>query len=650
MSDKGFAHPSARHLALAALATAVAVCGAPGPAASAAVRTAVPAALHGGTSLPDPGRDPGADPVFSSDGELSKRETYTYRPAKPGDHVLPPGTFTLSYDVSQASRRPLKARLVEARAQLTRSTGIALYLTGGTALNDADLAAVQTAGNAESAGGLGLTGLNRLHIYNLRSLQGGTECTPGSGLACAGQIARGGRSPYLWHNGWWGSWVRHLVLDDLQDIEPGSFSNHNFASVSFKAARTVGAMAFGHGPYAKLSVLYLPSVTEIGANAFRRNQYLTKVNLPRVRTIDDFAFDDASRLRYFNAPELESIGRNGLNDSHALEAVNLPKVRYIGINCFDLNGNAAAGTGIKVLRLPSLLTLDKNAIVHLASLKELYAPALTTAWHDSISGNARLESVYAPSLGRLGPRVFARTPLLRALYLGQRPPAQDAAAFTGADPAKLTIYYTGDTSAWASFVPAGNPKIKVVRRNAGATPAATPSALPAPSQTSAPSPPATASPSSTSAPPAAAGLPTGGTRSFRSAGTPQAFIQASRGLARMAAIREDDPAAARQSARLRIVPGLADPKGYSFVGPDGRYLRHKHFQLRFDRRDGGSLFNKDATFYARPGSTAGSVTLESFNYPGRVVLHRKEQLWLLPRQATAAFRAASSFEPVLPLS
>ncbi|MFG6196889.1 AbfB domain-containing protein [Nonomuraea sp. JJY05] len=644
MIDKSCANSSARHLALTALATAVAVCGTPGPTASAAVRTAIPAALHGGTGLPDPG----TDPVFSSDGELSRKETYTYRPSKPGDHALPSGTFLLSYDVSQASRHPLKAQLVKARAELARSTGIALYLTGGTALNDADLRAVQTAGNAESAGGLGLTNLNRLHIYNLRSLQGGTECTPDSGLACAGQIARGGRSPYLWHNGWWGSWVRHLVLDDLQDVKPGSFSNHNFASVSLKAARTVGAMAFGHGPYAKLSVLYLPSVTEIGANAFRRNQYLTKVNLPRVRTIDDFAFDDASRLRYFNAPELESIGRNGLNDSHVLEAVNLPKLRYMGINCFDLNGDAAAGTGVKVLRLPSLQTLDKNAIVHLASLKELYAPALTTAWHDSISGNASLESVYAPSLSKLGPRVFAQTPRLRALYLGQKPPAQDAAAFTGADPAKLTIYYTGDTSAWASFVPAGNPTIKLVKRNPDTAPSATPSARPQPSQTSTPNPPATASPSPTSTP-APTALPTGVTRSFRSLGTPPLFIQATGGFARLAAIREDDPAAARQRAGLRIVPGLADPNGYSFVGPDGRYLRHKNFRLRFDLRDGSSLFNKDATFYARPGSTGTSVTLESSNYPNRVVVQRNRQLWLLPRQATAAFRAASSFQPLLPL-
>ncbi len=33
--------------------------------------------------------------------------------------------------------------------------------------------------------------------------------------------------------------------DDLQDIEPGSFSNHTFASVRFKAARSPWARVHG---------------------------------------------------------------------------------------------------------------------------------------------------------------------------------------------------------------------------------------------------------------------------------------------------------------------------------------------------------------------------------------------------------------------
>jgi hypothetical protein len=172
-------------------------------------------------------------------------------------------------------------------------------------------------------------------------------------------------------------------------------------------------MGFGHGPYAKLSVLYLPSVTTIGHDAFRRNQYLLKVNLPRAVRVDDFAFDDASRLEYFTAPKLTSLGRNALNDSHALIAVNLPRLRYLGINCFDLNNTLA------VLRLPAVTELDKNAIVNFARLRTLYLPKVATLRDDAISHN----------------------PVLTRVVLGAQPPVQGARVFTGST--KVTIFHTG---------------------------------------------------------------------------------------------------------------------------------------------------------------------------------------------------------------
>jgi hypothetical protein len=180
--------------------------------------------------------------------------------------------------------------------------------------------------------------------------------------------------------------------------------------------------------------------------------------------VDDFAFDDTSRLQYFAAPSLESIGRNGLNDTHALRAVHLPSLTYMGINCFDLNGDAAQGAGVKVLRLPKLQTLDKNAITGFATLQRVWAPVLTTAWQYSMANNRSLQSVYAPGLRKLGPGVFATNPALRAVYLGTQPPAQDAAAFTGTDAAKLTLYHPPGAAAWRAFRPAGNPALHVVEQ------------------------------------------------------------------------------------------------------------------------------------------------------------------------------------------
>lgn len=190
--------------------------------------------------------------------------------------------------------------------------------------------------------------------------------------------------------------MQHLVLDDPQEIPDGAFSNTSFVSVSFRSARSAGVMGFGHGPWSRLSELHLPSVTTVEHDALRRNQYLVKVSLPEARTIADFGFDDASRLEVFDAPQLRSLGRNALNDAHILRSVNLPWLEYLWINCFDLNGDAAKGTGLTELRLPRLLTIDKNAVTGFASLRLLWAPELRVVKDDAVRVNRPLTG---PSCG-----------------------------------------------------------------------------------------------------------------------------------------------------------------------------------------------------------------------------------------------------------
>jgi len=415
--------------------------GAPSPSPSASV--SVPAARGSGGNpyaasavLGDPTVDPGADPIFARDAELRRTD-------QPGDRALAAGTYAFRYDVTTQA---LKKQLATRKPKLAAATGIALYLTGGTALSDADLGALQTAGRD-----LALPGLSRLYVYNLRTIQGGKECTPDSGLACAGQTARGGLFPYLWFNGWWGTWVRQLVLDDLTEVPAGAFSNHNFADVSLRSARSIGVMAFGHAPRAKLSVLYLPSVRTIAHDAFRRNQGLRKVVLPRATTIDDYGFDDATSLQYVNAPRLVHLGRNALNDSGALISVNFPRLRYLGIN--SINGLL---TG---LRLPALTTVDKSAISRFGNLRWLYAPRLENLRDDAVTDNPQLRSAYLPRAAQLGPRALRGNAALRQIVLGGRPPQQQADVFAGSD--RATIYHTGSAGAWAGFAPAGNASLPV---------------------------------------------------------------------------------------------------------------------------------------------------------------------------------------------
>ncbi|WP_030441767.1 sigma-70 family RNA polymerase sigma factor [Actinoplanes subtropicus] len=96
----------------------------------------------------------------------------------------------------------------------------------------------------------------------------------------------------------------------------------------------------------------------------------------------------------------------------------------------------------------------------------------------------------------------------------------------------------------------------------------------------------------------------------------------------LAAAGRSSDAAARERASLTVVAGLADASCFSLRGPDGRYLRHSSYRLRLSPDEGTVLFRQDATFCARPGSVAGSVALESVNYPGYALRHIGDQMWL----------------------
>lgn len=121
------------------------------------------------------------------------------------------------------------------------------------------------------------------------------------------------------------------------------------------------------------------------------------------------------------------------------------------------------------------------------------------------------------------------------------------------------------------------------------------------------------------------------------------------GLGILAPVGATSSAATRQAAVFTFVPGLADPRCYSLRDATGRYLRHYAYRIRLDPDDRSAVFRKDATFCPRSGSTAGSISLEAYNYPGRYLRHRDDlQLWLDPSRNTASYRASRSFVVVAP--
>ncbi|KUO09835.1 sigma-70 family RNA polymerase sigma factor [Streptomyces sp. DSM 15324] len=172
---------------------------------------------------------------------------------------------------------------------------------------------------------------------------------------------------------------------------------------------------------------------------------------------------------------------------------------------------------------------------------------------------------------------------------------------------------------------------------------------PTPSPTPTPTPTPTPKSTPTASSPTTAGVLVPGRHALRSVDNPDDYVSQSGRLGILAQAGPTSSAATRQAATFTFVPGLADPSCYSLRDTTGRYVRHYSFRIRLDPDDRSALFRKDATFCPRSGSTDGSLSLESYNYPGRYLRHRANlQLWLDPAQNTAAYRASRSFILVTP--
>jgi hypothetical protein len=166
-----------------------------------------------------------------------------------------------------------------------------------------------------------------------------------------------------------------------------------------------------------------------------------------------------------------------------------------------------------------------------------------------------------------------------------------------------------------------------------ATPSSTPRA------TSTHRPPATTKPSVSSIV-----SPTPGqSMSLESADEPGRFVTTTDDLGILTPIQTGSALAARRQATFTTLAGLAKPNCFSFRAQNGRYLRHASWRFRLDPDQGTPLFRSDATFCIKDGAEAGSIVLEASNYPGWVLHRRGDELWVDQEQASAAFRAESSF-------
>ncbi|OPG06975.1 hypothetical protein B1R27_15495 [Streptomyces sp. GKU 895] len=229
-----------------------------------------------------------------------------------------------------------------------------------------------------------------------------------------------------------------------------------------------------------------------------------------------------------------------------------------------------------------------------------------------------------------------------ARTLGKLAAKPTAAAAAGA----VTLAAAGVAwyAATGSHEQAPRPTVAAPRAHTASS--ASPPPRPSASPTAAPTPTSKTTPTSTpsASPATTAPARISGPHALRSVDSPGTYMSQSGSLGVLGPVSANSSASTRQAATFTFVPGLADPRCYSLRDATGRYVRHYAFRIRLDNDDRSALFQKDATFCPRPGSMAGSVALESYNYPGRYLRHRDNlQLWLDPSGNTASNRASRSF-------
>jgi RNA polymerase sigma factor (sigma-70 family) len=158
--------------------------------------------------------------------------------------------------------------------------------------------------------------------------------------------------------------------------------------------------------------------------------------------------------------------------------------------------------------------------------------------------------------------------------------------------------------------------------------------------------PAPATPTSAAPRPTGTGTVALGPLSLESQNSAGRFVANQNGLGVLVPAGPATDAAATFTA----VEGLADARCVSFRYSDGRFLRHASWRVKLDPNVGTELFRGDATFCARTGAVAGSVALESSNYPGWFLRHRGEELWVDQSDGSRAFLADGSFRVRPPLT
>ena len=180
-----------------------------------------------------------------------------------------------------------------------------------------------------------------------------------------------------------------LTSIDLSNCKyVGGFdSSKKLKTVILKACNTIEQRAFVNCTNL-ISVGETASVISIGYSAFENCSNLTKVDLPKITTIESSAFEGTG-LKDITLPATEEIKSSAFRNCSNLTKVDLPKVTTIG-------GSAFEGTGLKDITLPATEEIGYSAFENCSNLTKVDLPKVTTIESSAFKGTG-LEEITLPT-------------------------------------------------------------------------------------------------------------------------------------------------------------------------------------------------------------------------------------------------------------
>ncbi|MFV8400856.1 leucine-rich repeat protein, partial [Mycoplasma sp. 2634B] len=170
------------------------------------------------------------------------------------------------------------------------------------------------------------------------------------------------------------------------------------------------------------------NITDISAEVFSGNGFITSVDFPNVVNIQQGAFQGAQNLRTINFPNAEYIGESAFEDAYSINSLDFPKVISIGSKAFQgIRSNLS-------ISFPNVVDVKNDAFAHNNFLRgKVVVGSTLIKWTDAtgditdknitniadqaFENNDFITSVNFPNVKSIGSNAFAGAKNLQSVNL-----------------------------------------------------------------------------------------------------------------------------------------------------------------------------------------------------------------------------------------